>query len=221
MGIPLSSKIVKTWVHLSEIVIDPEYLEYLIERGYVSMPSDLYKLSIRILLDNYSISTPEASKILESITESKNVGLPRAALSLLPDSDPQLLADLVSKYLNIDDVIMSCTKSEYPDYLKEEVERLIQLGINLSFKDDTIFEELMSTPFMGKSMAISGTLSADNSVVKNALSSLGASVCSNVTDKTDFILIGENPGEELNTAIKLGVEVITEQDIERMLGIAP
>ena len=46
----------------------------------------------------------------------------------------------------------------------------------------------------------------------------GARVSSSVSKKTDFVVAGENPGSKHDQAVKLGVEIVDEQELLRRLG---
>jgi DNA ligase (NAD+) len=48
----------------------------------------------------------------------------------------------------------------------------------------------------------------------------GARVSSSVSKKTDFVVAGENPGSKYDQAVKVGVEIIDEQEFLRRLGRA-
>jgi DNA ligase (NAD+) len=43
-------------------------------------------------------------------------------------------------------------------------------------------------------------------------------VSSSVSRKTDFVVVGENPGSKYEQAVKLGVETVDEQEFLRRLG---
>jgi DNA ligase (NAD+) len=45
----------------------------------------------------------------------------------------------------------------------------------------------------------------------------GARVSSSVSKKTDFVVAGENPGSKYDQAVKVGVEIIDEQEFLRRL----
>ena len=75
----------------------------------------------------------------------------------------------------------------------------------------------------GKSFVITGDLdSLDRDAAKAWLVSLGAKVTSGVTSKTDFLLVGREPGpKKLEKAAELGTTVISEAELRASLGEAP
>lgn len=215
----MRQEILKKWIILSGLVPYSESLQPFIDSDYIKSPSDLYKLSERTLFSDPNISTEEVASIVEAIEKSKNVGLLNALMSLVEDLKPEVIQDICKSYTDTDHIVALCKDSVHHEYLKEEIERLLQLGVDLSFSGGDEPESNVSTPFTGKKVVISGILSASEDIVKEALCSLGAVVSDDVIESTDFLLIGENPGEVINKAVRYGVAIITEADVERMLGL--
>ncbi len=74
-------------------------------------------------------------------------------------------------------------------------------------------------PFMGKSVAVTGKL--DNYTrdgIKARLLELGAKPVSKVSRRTDYLILGERPGNKLGKALALGITVLSEQEFEDMNG---
>lgn len=74
-------------------------------------------------------------------------------------------------------------------------------------------------PFMGKSVAVTGKL--DNYTrdgIKARLLELGAKPVSKVSRRTDYLILGERPGNKLVKALALGITVLSEQEFEDMNG---
>jgi DNA ligase (NAD+) len=46
---------------------------------------------------------------------------------------------------------------------------------------------------------------------------LGGNASSSVSSKTDFVVVGENPGSKLEKAKELGVKVLTEKEFQKMI----
>jgi DNA ligase (NAD+) len=57
--------------------------------------------------------------------------------------------------------------------------------------------------------------------VKSYIQSLGGKVTSSVSKKTDYLLIGDNPGSKLDRARALAVDVIGEDELRQMIGDHP
>ena len=69
----------------------------------------------------------------------------------------------------------------------------------------------------GKTFVITGTLSNSRDVYKEKLESLGAKVTGSVTKKTDYVLVGENPGSKYDKAVELGIKIINEEEYNDLI----
>ena len=70
-------------------------------------------------------------------------------------------------------------------------------------------------PFIGKFIVVTGKL--DNYTrdgIKARLTELGAKPVSKVSKRTDYLILGERPGNKLAKALALGITVLSEQEFE-------
>jgi DNA ligase (NAD+) len=72
-------------------------------------------------------------------------------------------------------------------------------------------------PLTGKTFVITGTLSIDRDAMKALIESKGGKVSGSVSAKTSYVLAGQGGGSKRDKAEKLGVKVIDEEELERML----
>jgi len=214
------SKVLKNWLALSEFKGLDTYLEFYINSGVLSRPSDLYKLTLRHLYSNPDIDEEAAYTILDSVEKCRNMGISRTLLSLVPDLEPEEIQNITSSICSIQELVERCKNSVFHSELEEELVRLEQVGIKLDFRDDPIFAQMEATPFTDKHIVVAGTLSAEHSIVKESLESMGAKIDDKITKDTDFLLYGEGALTELELAVKIGTKILTESDVAIMLGIS-
>jgi len=63
-------------------------------------------------------------------------------------------------------------------------------------------------------------MSKPRSEIKKILENLGAKVANSVSKKTDFVIVGEDPGSKYEKAKKLGVIILKEEEMWKMIGEA-
>ena len=73
-------------------------------------------------------------------------------------------------------------------------------------------------PLAGKTLVVTGTLEGfDRQSAEQAIRSAGGKAGGSVSRKTDYLVAGENAGSKLAKAQELGVAVIDEQELRRLL----
>jgi len=76
-----------------------------------------------------------------------------------------------------------------------------------------------SGPLEGKSFVFTGAMKKySRSEAGRKVEALGGKVGSSLTKKTDFLVVGEDPGSKLDEAKKLGVKVIEEAEFLEKIG---
>jgi DNA ligase (NAD+) len=75
-----------------------------------------------------------------------------------------------------------------------------------------------SGPLAGKSVVLTGTISIPRSRAKDLIQEAGGNVASSISAKVDYLVAGADPGSKLAKAEKLGVKVIDETELFRLLG---
>ncbi len=92
--------------------------------------------------------------------------------------------------------------------------RLVERGIDPRQKPAG---ESAEAPLAGQTFVLTGSLSRPRRELKEELESLGATVSASVSQKTSCLVAGESPGSKLAKARELGVEVLDEAGLKRLL----
>ena len=74
-------------------------------------------------------------------------------------------------------------------------------------------------PLANKSIVLTGGLeSLSREEATEAAQAAGARVASSVSKKTDFVVVGTDPGSKAAKAEQLGVEIVDEKEFRKRLG---
>ena len=119
---------------------------------------------------------------------------------------------------NIPDVgeIIALSVTEYFKDPKniELVNELKSLGLNTTYKD-----EVTEGIFFKMKVVLTGSLeSYTRDEAKEIIEKLGGNVSSSVSKKTDYVLVGSEPGSKYDKALELGVKILSEDDFKKMIG---
>ncbi|HEY5914921.1 MAG TPA: NAD-dependent DNA ligase LigA [Verrucomicrobiae bacterium] len=99
------------------------------------------------------------------------------------------------------------------------VERLRKAGVN--FKSELYRPRAQAGPLAGKTFVLTGTLpNLKREEATAKIEAAGGKVSGSVSKKTDYVVAGEEAGSKLDKATKLGVPVITEAALLKLLGEA-
>lgn len=97
---------------------------------------------------------------------------------------------------------------------KELINELKSLGLNMIYKD-----EVTEGVFFKMKIVLTGSLeSYTRDEAKEIIEKLGGNVSSSVSKKTDYVLVGSEPGSKFDKAKELGIKIIYEDDFKKMIG---
>lgn len=209
-------------------------IDELIELGIVSSPADLYRLDSDKLKRVSHIADKGATKLLEAIEKSKKTTFARYLYALgirgVGESTARDLANVygeeselkratAEELCRIPDIgaLTACNIIEFftdPRRIAL-VDDLDSVGITWDVTEKTFNA---NGPLAGKVIVITGTLSTfKRDDLKDMLRLRGVKVSGSVSKKTDYLIAGESAGSKLDDANKLGVVILTEEEITEML----
>jgi DNA ligase (NAD+) len=101
---------------------------------------------------------------------------------------------------------------------RSELKRLRALGLNWPEGAGATPAAKAALPLAGLTVVLTGTLpSMSREQAAERLTALGAKVSGSVSKKTSYVVAGEEPGSKLKRAEQLGIEVLDERGLERLL----
>jgi DNA ligase (NAD+) len=95
------------------------------------------------------------------------------------------------------------------------IERLKKAGLQFEEKQR---RSVKRSALTGKTVVLTGTLSSlTRDQARQMIENSGGHVASSVSSKTDYVVVGVDPGSKLNTAQKLGVQTLREEEFIRLV----
>jgi DNA ligase (NAD+) len=204
----------------------------LTERGLVKNVADIYKLTKADLLSLERMGDKSAQNILDEIDNSKKLPLERViyglGIRMVGERTAQFLAEHfgsmealeqagVEELQNVDEVGPRIAESIVEFFSipanRKLVERLGEAG--LAFKGK---KKERGTKLAGKTFVLTGTLrKLTRDEAKKMIEDAGGKVTGSVSKKTDYVVAGADAGSKLDKAKELGVAVIDEEGMEKLL----
>jgi len=213
------------------------YVETLIKEGYIKDIADIYYLKNyrdELIAKGLIGKEKNTDKLLKAIEESKANDIDRLITGLgIRNIGRQAASELKKSFKSIDQ-LMNATYEELIsvsdlgdisanailDFFKLEqnrdiIDRLKKAGVNM-----TSYEEASSEnqPFDGLTFVITGTLpNMGRTEAEELIRRYGGKVSGSVSKKTNYVVAGDNPGSKLTKAQQLGIAVITEEELLKMI----
>ena len=199
-------------------------LDQLITRGLVKDPADLYHLTRDQLLTLEGFADRSAQNLLERIEASKSATLARFLFALGIRHVGDHMAGILAEHFGSIDRLQSAGVEELQsvggvgptvaagvhEYFQRPesrrlIDRLLEAGVTIKAPDRR------SGPLAGKSFVITGTLKTmTRGQAEERIKELGGIPGSNVSKKTDYLVVGEEPGSKLEKAQRLKVAILDE-----------
>lgn len=207
--------------------------EALFEKLDIKSIGDLYRIKKEQLLDLEKFGEKKSQNLINAIEKSKDCQLDSFIYALgIPNVGKKTAKDLAKKFKNMDNLMKASFEEliniadigdivaksiidffNSPQVIKN-IEELFQLGVSPKFEEVEIKENL----FSGKTVVVTGSLKGySRSEIKEKLENLGAKVSSSVSKKTDYVLVGEDPGSKYEKAVSLGVKILKEEEFNKMI----
>lgn len=208
-------------------------VEQLVQADLVHTVADLYTLNLQELTSLERFGEKSAVKLLDNIENSKKNELDRLIFALGIRGIGQKAAQLLCAKFGDMESIMSASAAEiasidgFGEVLADSVynamrephrialiERLRELGLNMSYSDQKVSDKLSGLTFV-----LTGTLpTLKRDQAKEMIEKRGGKCSGSVSKKTSYVVAGEEAGSKLTKANELGIPVLTEDQFLEMIG---
>ena len=204
-----------------------------VAEGLVREPSDFWHLRQEDIAEMERLGEKSAENLVNAIHEKKEIELPRFLSALgIPNVGWETAHALADNFHSLER-IMNASLEEFqavPDIgpvvaesiydffntakAKEEIKNLFGVGLRVKSYRPAI----KAGKLAGKSVVITGTLEAiSREEAKEKIESAGGKWSDTVSSKTDYLVVGDEPGSKLDKAKKLGVAILEENEFLELI----
>lgn len=210
-------------------------VDQLVDAGLVGDAADLYRLTARQLAALERMGEKSAANIIAALEHSKETTLARFLFALGIRDVGESTAEALARQFRTLDALRAATTAEIeqvPDigpitaghvhaFLAEKrnarvIDNLIRLGLRWP---EARRPAARSDALDGKTFVLTGALSSmSRDDAGDRIRERGGKVSGSVSKKTDYVVVGAEPGSKLRKATELGVTILDEDEFLRMIG---
>ena len=213
--------------------LGPSLINQLVNNNIIKDFADLYYIKREELLALERMADKSSDNIIEAIENSKDRPLSSLIFALgirhVGIYASRLLAEKIDNLLDLEkfsieelieiegigpimaeSVLLFFQQKEN----REIIKKLQQAGVNFQAEKKAARKGILE----GVQFVLTGTLEHfSREEAKDLIEKSGGRVTGNVTKKTDFLLLGRDPGSKYQKAIDLNIKIIGEEDFQKML----
>jgi DNA ligase (NAD+) len=210
-------------------------VDQLVDKGLVKDVADLYALKEDEVAGLERMAEKSAQNLLEEIEASKKNSLARLIYALgmqfVGERTGQLLAEHFSsleelaaaKEEELEEVpeVGPKVAASIVEFFSEPANRQLIKKLNKAGVHPTAEKrKVKSEKFAGKSFVFTGGLAnRSREEAGEIVQQHGGKVSGSVSKKTDYVVVGTDPGSKYDKAKELGVTILTEAEFEKLLGL--
>ena len=208
--------------------IGPKILDRLKEEGLISDAADIFTLQASDIDGLERFGEKSAENIINSINDHRKISLARFiyALGILHVGE-QTAEDLARHFGTIDKLM---TASQDEIYLIENIGPVVAKSVydffhtqeNLNYinrlkmngvKVKNQKSKTKNQKLRGLTFVLTGSLETmSREEAKEKIRELGGDISESASSKTDYVVIGSDPGSKFDKAKKLGIKTLTEKE---------
>jgi len=223
--------------------LGPQIIDRFLDEGLITDSADIFSLTEGDIAPLERFGEKSAKNIIDEIKKKKKVTLPRFIYSLgilhVGQETSLLLADLfVRKHKNKSDI--NSLSDFYSHLSNDELQKIPDIGPKVSesihnwFKDSKnqkLLKRLEEAgvelepfiikkgggKFQGLTFVVTGSLeNLTRDEVKQKIRDESGNVGESVSRKTDYVVVGINPGSKFEKARKLGIKTLNEEEFLKL-----
>lgn len=215
--------------------LGPVVVEALLAADLVHDAGDLYFLTREDLLRLPRKAEKSAANLLASIAASRERPLARLLFALgIRHVGERAATVLAERYRSVDALAAAAAEElrQVPEigpaiaasvaaFFRQEqtrrmLEKLRRAGVRLAEREEA---PARAGPLQGKQLVLTGTLRGiPRAAAEELIARAGGRVTSTVTRRTDYLVVGEDPGSKLARARELAVPQLTQEEFLRLVG---
>lgn len=213
--------------------LGPAIVSLLLSANLIKDVSDIYFLKEEALIPLERMGEKSANNLIKAIENSKKQPLNRLVYALgIPLIGSKASLILAQEFKSMDRLQNATYEDlvKIPEigdkmaesiitFFKQEqtktlITRLKEAGVNMLYAKD----ESGPKPLENLTFVLTGALEKySRSKAKELIENLGGKVTGSVSKKTDYVVVGKEPGSKYNKALELGVKILNEQQFEEMI----
>ncbi|MGA9057693.1 MAG: NAD-dependent DNA ligase LigA [Terriglobia bacterium] len=209
-------------------------VDQLVDKGLVRDVADLYALTQEQVANLERMGDKSASNLLLEIDNSKKASLARLIFALgirfVGERTGQLLADHFAsldklanaseeELLEVEEVGPRVAESILEFFREPRNLKVIEKLRKASLQFESANVHKPEGNLAGKQFVLTGTLPRySRDEAKKMIEEAGGRVTGSVSKKTDYVVVGADPGSKLDKARSLGVKTIEEGELLKLLG---
>ncbi len=210
-------------------------VDQLVDAGLVRTPADLFRLGLGTLANLERMAEKSAANVLAAIDKARHTTLERLIFALgIRHVGESTARDLAAHFGSLDRLMAADEAQllEVPDvgpvvaasivrffaepHNREAIEQLRAAGVTWQEGRPQRMRSLGA--LAGKTVVLTGTLpTLSRDEASELIRAAGGRTATSVSKKTDLVVAGEEAGSKLERARELGVPVIDEAELRRML----
>lgn len=206
----------------------PAVIDQLVEQGMVKKLEDLYRLTVEDIQSLDRMGAKSAANLSAAIENSKSRPLHRLVTALgirhigaktarlltrqIPDIEGFFTADVrdLTAIPEVGEIMAESIVSFFAEPRnRETIHKLQEAGVNTREPETDINT---AKPLAGKTFVLTGTLETLTRLdAADMIEARGGKVTGSVSRKTDYVVVGDEPGSKYDKAVQLGIPILNEE----------